>query len=157
MVSPPPGTTPIVTDLLIPTSLVIVPKDKEKAPAIAQEHRSPRFALEEGEPREKLTEDAMRTTPVDTRQHFSKLKRLWKQFQEENNSGLLFPSEEFGGDFDGDNGDFGDDFMEERGLLTMIILPIVSETCNSTADLVALQSKTSLLHLFFFYFYLLFN
>lgn len=108
--------------------------------------------------------DTMCAALIDTRQHFPKLMKLWKQFQKGSKSGSLFPgveeyphellfsAQKLGGDFGGDNGDSGDDLREEGELLAMIVSPIVSETRDSAADLVALQSKTLLLRLFSFAF-----
>lgn len=95
--------------------------------------------------------DAMHAAPIDTRQHFIKLKRLRKHFQEESDSGLLFPgieeypkellfsAKELGGDLGRDGSDSGDDLLEEGELLAMIVSPTDSEMWDSAADLVALQ------------------
>lgn len=66
MVSPPLATASTAADLLTPIPSVPVPKDRGKAPAVHQVHRSPHFIAEGGDPREKLMVDVMHAAPIDT-------------------------------------------------------------------------------------------
>lgn len=97
MVSPPLAVAPPATDLPTPTPSVFAPKDKGKAPVITPMRRNILLLTERGKTQENLMADAIHAAPVvDTYQHFPKLKRLRKQFQEESGNGSIFSGvEEF--------------------------------------------------------------